>query len=136
MPLTQAQIRDLDPNFLRRAENLAKDSQWGSRRTHPTEALRGWWKNAEVTHALVDTTLSVGTSFGVAVASTAIVAAGVAAGAVTFGVAPAIGLVGGVRHRHRPGGGRDPGEAFGVAGRVDDELHRSGRGDPRRRRPP
>src|SRR5262245_4972209 len=51
----QQQLRDLDPHFLRRAEKLATDAQSGSRSSHPTEALRGWWKNAEVTRALVDT---------------------------------------------------------------------------------
>ena len=44
---------------------------------------------------------------------------------VDFAVRPGecVGLVGGVRHGHRTGGGGNPVEAVGFNGRVNDEFH-------------
>lgn len=95
-PLTPLQWKGLDPNFADRAAKLTKDVMSGVTRRKLGSAFKGWRNDAEFKTLLAETGFKAGVSVAQAFAIGAIAAAGVAASAVTFGVAPAIGLVVGI----------------------------------------
>ena len=96
MPLDAEDIRKLDPNYKRRADELIADARKSSKRKKLGVALKGWWAELDKTGVAAETTIKVAAGVGAMAATAAVGAAGVAIAAVTFGVGPAIGVVVGV----------------------------------------
>lgn len=63
---------------------------------HPKQALIGWAERRHAAEEIAPLMVSVGSGVGLAIAQGALVAAGVAAGAVSFGIIPVAGIVAGL----------------------------------------
>lgn len=95
-PLTAEEVENLDTTFRARALEMIREAEKGAKRKNPGTALKAYWHDTDFKGLAAETAVKAGANVGAFFAGTAIVAAGVAAGAVTFGIAPAMGVVAGV----------------------------------------
>ncbi len=83
---------EFDTTYLRRSENLVKDAKKKAYSTKTGVALKGYKADGALKRLGIVGVGSVGISAAATAAGAAAIGAGVAASAVTFGIAPAVGI--------------------------------------------